>query len=98
MTKLRFLFGEDIDLTNVVFLIGLRELGAIKRKLSKAEKMDVMHVGVCTLLSQYGYYKFSGNDLEGWPHYERVTRLPKLDEEGQQKLLKKAVVDYLREV
>lgn len=98
MGKLKFIFGDDIDLTAAVFLVGMRELGEIKRKLTKAEKMDVMHIGVCTLLGRYGYYRFSGVDTDGWPHFERITLLPHLDSTGQEKLLKEALVDYLKEI
>ena len=30
--------------------------------------MNLMHVGVCTLLEPLGYYKSIGHDEDGWPH------------------------------
>lgn len=98
LRKLQFLFGGQVDLTAAVFLIGLREFGEIKRQLNKNEKMDVMHIGVCTLLSRYGYYRYAGRDMDGWPHFERLTRLPPLDSNLQEKLLKEAVSEYLKEL
>ena len=44
-------FGEDPDLTSMVFAVGLQECGQGFRTFKKDEKLEVMHVGVCTLLA-----------------------------------------------
>jgi hypothetical protein len=90
-------FGEDIDLQAVLFLIGIQELGKGKIKLNKNEKLDVMHVAICTLLEPIGYYKFEGLDEEGWPHWSVNEKLPPLKPGQQQQLVKQAIVDYFRE-
>jgi hypothetical protein len=89
-------FGEDLDLDTVVFLIGVQELGHGFKKFSKDEKLDVIHVGVCTLLEPYGYYSFEGKDNEGWPHFERKEKLPHLSEDDQERLMKEAIINYIR--
>ena len=43
-------FGEEPDVTSMVFAVGLQEAGQGARRYKKDEKMDLMHVGVCTLL------------------------------------------------
>ncbi len=53
-----------------------------------------MHIGICTLLMPYGYYKFIGKDDEGWPHFENVQKLPALRPLEQEKLMKQAIIDY----
>ncbi len=88
-------FGEKLDMQTILFIIGLQELGKEATTFKKEEKLDIIHVGVCTVLSQYGYYKFIGKDDEGWPHFKNIKKLPpEVQGESQQNLLKKAIVDY----
>ncbi|MBT4774464.1 MAG: hypothetical protein HON99_01980 [Crocinitomicaceae bacterium] len=84
----------DLDVPSVLFLIGIQELGKGAIALSKDKKVEVMHIGVCTVLAPYGYYNFLGLDKEGWPHFENVETLPKLDSNEQKDILKEAIVAY----
>ena len=84
------------DLQGVLFLIGIQELGFLQKNFSKEEKQDLMHVAVCTLLSEDGYYGFKGRDQDGWPHFEQLRELPKEDVEAQEQLLKSKVIQYFR--
>ncbi len=87
-------FGEDIDLEAILFLIGVQELGDGLRRFKKDEKLDLMHIAICTVLVPYGYYEFSHHDTEGWPHFEALKKLPFLSDSEQKLLMRKAVVDY----
>ena len=87
-------FGQDIDLQAILFLIGLQELGLGHNKLNKNQKLDIMHIAVCALLSQWGYYTFSGHDKDGWPHWQATEKLPHLTPKEQNKLIKEAIVEY----
>lgn len=87
-------FGEDLDMQAILFLIGLQELGQGYQKMNKNQKLDVIHVGVCALLSQWGYYQFEGHDKDGWPHWEATEKLPHLTAKDQEKLMKEAIVKY----
>lgn len=89
-------FGDDIDVQAVLFLIGIQELGKGKIKLSKNEKLDVMHIAICTLLSPYGYYEYKGVDEEGWPHWQFNEKLPPLKPMQQEALIKEAIVEYFK--
>jgi hypothetical protein len=89
-------FGEDLDLQGIIFLIGVQELGKGKKKYSKDEKEDLMHIATCRLLSNYGYYELDGADEEGWPHYTLVKKLPALSLKEQDILLKQSVIDYFK--
>lgn len=89
-------FGEGLDLEGILFLIGIQELGKGFKNFSKDEKMDVIHIAVCTLLEPYGYYNFEGNDEEGWPHFSRTQKLPHLKGGEQDKLMKEAIINYTR--
>jgi len=55
----------------------------------------VLHVAICKLLSNYGYYKFDSIDKDGWPHYKEIKALENLSEVEQQNLIKKAIINYL---
>lgn len=89
-------FGEDIDVQAILFLIGIQELGKGKVKLSKNEKLDIMHIAICTLLSPYGFYEYKGVDEEGWPHWQVNEKLPPLKPLQQETLIKEAIVEYFK--
>lgn len=82
------------DLNAVLFLIGVQELGKGSRNFSKEEKQDLMHIGICKVLSLSGYYELEGQDAEGWPHWKLVKKLPHFDLFEQERLLKMHVVEY----
>jgi hypothetical protein len=90
-------FGEDLDYDGIIFLIGIQELGKGKLKLKKDEKLEIMHVAVCKLMSQYNYYKFLGYDEDGWPHYEATEELPFLTSLQQHRMMKEAIINYFDE-
>lgn len=94
LVKLSTEFGDELDLQSVLFLIGVQELGLGYRKFKKDEKLDLMHVAICTLLEPFGYYEFLGKDDEGWPHFERTSLLPNLAAGQQETLVKKAIIEY----
>ncbi|SKC74886.1 hypothetical protein [Ohtaekwangia koreensis] len=82
------------DLNAVLFLIGVQELGRGKKVFSKEEKQDLMHIGICKVLSYSGYYILEGLDKEGWPHWKLIKKLPHFDLLEQEKLLKMHVIEY----
>tara|TARA_B100000780_G_scaffold268460_1_gene226423 strand:+ start:8947 stop:9288 length:342 start_codon:yes stop_codon:yes gene_type:complete len=87
-------FGEQPDVTSIVFAVGLQEVSQGPSEYKKDDKVNLIHVGVCTLLEPLGYYKTLGLDSDGWPHFERVGELPDLDSDEQELLLKRQLVDY----
>jgi hypothetical protein len=87
-------FQQEVDVTALLFIIGLQEVGLKKEKLSKDQKLEVLHVGICAVLEPYGYYSFSGRDRDGWPHWESTEKLPNLNPVDQEQLLKEAIVEY----
>jgi len=82
------------DLNAVLFLIGVQELGQGTKVFSKEEKQDLMHIGICRVLSAAGYYELEGLDKDGWPHWKMVKKLPHFDLLEQEKLLKMHVIEY----
>lgn len=82
------------DLNVVLFLIGVQELGKGRKVFSKEEKQDLMHIGICKVLSLSGYYELEGLDQDGWPHWKMIKKLPNVSLTEQEKLLRMHVVEY----
>ena len=97
LEKMSTSFGDIEDLQDVVFLIGVQKLGLGYQKFSKEEKVDVMHIGICTILEPYGYYQYQGTDKDGWPHFATISQLPPMNEKDREILLKKAIIEYFEE-
>lgn len=95
LEELNSLIGKKPkDLNGVLFLIGVQELGKGKKTFSKEEKQDLLHIGICKVLSLSGYYELEGLDKDGWPHWKVVKKLPHFDLLEQEKLLKIHVMEY----
>src|SRR5699024_4618239 len=99
VTKLsdQFADGVTLDLEEIIYLVGLQELGQINRRFKKDEKINLMHIAICRLLEPYGYYSFDYFDEEGWPHYNLEQNLPPLKAGEQSLLIKEAIVYYFVE-
>ena len=95
-TKLSDDFSENeiIDIDSIIFLIGLQELGQFQKRFNKQKKLEVIHIAVCKLLSDYGYYEYDYTDNDGWPHYKLIKKLPNLKAGEQTILMKKAIINY----
>lgn len=91
-------FGKKPDVEAILFLIGIQELGNIKKKFSKEQKQDLMHVAVCSLLTQSGYYEVEGRDKEGWPHFLQLKPLPQYNMIEQENFLKDHILLYFEEI
>ncbi len=87
-------FRKNPDLNAILFLVGIRELGKIQDGFTKEEKQHLMHIAVCRLLSEEGYYELEGLDAEGWPHWAATQSLPKMSVDEQEFLLKKNIIRY----
>ena len=86
--------GKTLNLQAILFLIGINELGQGYRTFTKQERIDLLHIAICKLLSFYGYYSFKERDKEGWPHWKTTENLPTLKSDEQTILLKEAAVLY----
>lgn len=94
VARLSTRFDAPLDLNAIIFLVGVQELGQHAREFKKEEKVNLMHIGICVLLTPFGYYKEMGRDADGWPHFERVNDLPALGPKEQERLMKEALLTY----
>ena len=88
-------FDEVLDVQTILYIIGLQELGMNHQPLKKEQKIDVIHIGVCSVLLPLGYYQKIGFDDDGWPHFKNIKKLPhKIVGEQQDVFMKKAIINY----
>lgn len=94
--KLKERFDGEMDYDAILFLIGLQELGKPFKKYKKDQKLEIMHIAICTLLEPYGFYEYMGIDDDGWPHWKLKEDLPFLDAKQQNRLIVDAIIDYFK--
>jgi hypothetical protein len=87
-------FGKKPNMEAILFLIGIQELGNLKKKFTKEQKQDLMHVATCALLSQSGYFELEGVDKDGWPHYKEAQPIPKMGMVEQERFLQEHIIAY----
>jgi len=78
----------------ILFLIGIQEFGMIREKFTKEQKQDLMHIAVCSLLSQSGYYELEKKDEDGWPHFRQLRPMPDMNLAEQESFLKDHILLY----
>ncbi len=87
-------FEKTPDMEAILYLIGINEFGNPDREFTKEQKQDLMHIAVCSLLSQAGYFKLDSHDEDGWPHYIAVKPVPAGGLGEQEQLLKEQIIAY----
>jgi hypothetical protein len=92
--KLAERFGKKPDIEAILFLIGMQETGFIRKKITKEQKQDLMHVAICTILSTSGYYEFERKDEDGWPHFKQLREHRTMSLIEQENFLKDHILFY----
>jgi hypothetical protein len=87
-------FGKKPDMETVLFLIGIQEFGDLRPRFTKEQKQDLMHIAVCSLLMQSGYYEIERYDDDGWPHFRQLKALPVMNTIDQENYLKDHILLY----
>ena len=82
------------DLNSVLFLIGMQELGRGPKRFTKEQKQDLLHIGVCRVMSLSGHYAFEGHDADGWPMWTLLKPIPLAGLLEQEDLIKLNVIRY----
>lgn len=94
MNNLSERFGEPPEMDAILFMIGVQELGKLHVSFNKHQKIDLLHIAICTLLEPYGYYTYEGRDGDDWPHWKATEKLPHLKPMQQNLLMRQALVNY----
>jgi hypothetical protein len=85
---------SEPDMNAILFLIGIQEYGNIQSGFTKEEKQELINIGLCSLLSQDGYYKKTGLDDNGWPVYKQLKNYDIIGVKKQEQYLKIKIVNY----
>ena len=95
LDKLENQFDQEMTLKGVLYLIGVQELNLGIKQYEREEKVNVLHVAICKILTPFGFYKFDRIDEDGWPHYIELKAIKNLSENQQELLMKEAIIKYL---
>ena len=95
--RLKERFNIKPDMNGILLLIGVQELGQGPQEFSKEQKQDLMHVAVCSLLSQSGYYELEAVDEDGWPHFKQLKPMPEMNMIDQENFLKDHILLYFEQ-
>jgi hypothetical protein len=87
-------FGKKPDMEAILFLIGIQEFGQVREKFTKEQKQDLIHVAICSLLSQSGYYELEKTDEDGWPHFKQLKAMPEMTIPEQENFLRDHILLY----
>jgi len=88
-------FGKKPDMDAILFIIGMRELGHLnENNFKKDDKVSLMHIATCKVLSYSDHYELIGADADGWPHWELKKSLPDMSLLEQETYLREHIIEY----
>ena len=90
-------FHRTPDLSAVLYVIGMRELGKSTTRFTKEEKVRLMHIATCRVLSSSGHYELVGVDEKDWPIWKLKDKLPHQDLLEQEMYLRHHIINYFEE-
>ncbi|TCO10562.1 hypothetical protein [Natronoflexus pectinivorans] len=90
-------FKVTADYDFMLFIIGIQERGTGMTHYPREEKMDLINLGKCKLLSHLGYLEEIEEDQEGWPRFKEIKSVKGLSPSFQKHLLKKAMMEYFKD-
>ena len=92
-------FGQDVDTTSALFLVGVQEAGQGFGNFSREEKWNLIHLGGARVLSYWGYFSHHGtNPKSGLPHWEPAWEKPAPDDQKREALFREGLVKYFEEM
>ena len=66
--EVNFQTEKNPPIETFLFIIGVQELGSGQQKFTKDDKVNLVHIAVCSLLEPFGYYKFTHYE-DGCPQF-----------------------------
>ena len=86
-------FGKKPAPEAMLLLIGYQESPQVKHSQSKEEKLDLINLGLLTVLSRLGFFR-RRQDENGWPAFDPLDKIADGDRE---ELIRRGMVHYFRE-
>lgn len=94
LLKASYHFKVNANQEFLLFIIGLQESGQGFKSYSKQEKMDIITLARCRLLTMSNHLRQTGVDAEGWPTFEVLKDENELLPSERDKLMKESMMDY----
>jgi hypothetical protein len=98
MSNLEKRFQKKLNLEAILLLIGMQEMNIFNKGIKKEVKVDLMHIGLCKLLEEDGFYEIIGYDEENWPIYELKKPLPDLSLASQIYFIQSKMIEYFKKI
>ena len=86
-------FQKKPSLEAILLLIGYQESPEIKNSQNKEEKLDLINLGVLTVLEMQGFFKKIPSETK-WPAFEPTD---KKSEEDRETIIKRGIIQYFKE-
>ncbi len=78
----------------ILLMIGYQESPEVKNSQNKEEKLDLINLGVLTVLERQGFFKKMPSETR-WPVFEPTD---KKSEEDRELIIKRGIVEYFSEM
>ncbi|OUU02098.1 MAG: hypothetical protein CNE98_01710 [Bacteroidetes bacterium MED-G17] len=89
--------GKEASVEAILFLIGQREFGGLKRNFTKEEKVTLMDIALKRIMSITGYYKKVGIDKKGFPVWEKIKDFQEMNPFDQELLIRNHIIEYFKQ-
>jgi len=90
-------YGEFPSVISLLFLIGMEHTPVFGVELTKEQKQEVIHVGLCAMLVKEGVYTLDHHDEDGWPHYKATEKSETINIEKQENYIKQLLINYFND-
>jgi len=89
--------GKEASVEAILFLIGQREFGGLRRNYSKEEKVTLMDIALKRIMSITGYYTKVGIDKKGFPVWEKQKDFDQMNPFDQEILIRNHIIEYFKQ-
>lgn len=87
-------FKVEADFNFMLFMIGIQDIGSGLTSYTRDEKMDIINLGKCRLLTNCGYLRQISTTKGDWPAFEEVIPLGEINPLKMENILKAEMVSY----
>ena len=87
-------FQKKPTMEAILLMIGYQESPEVKNSQNKEEKLDLINLGVLTVLERQGFFKKMPSETS-WPVFEPTD---KKSDEDRELIIKRGIVEYFSEM
>jgi hypothetical protein len=87
-------FQKKPTMEAILLMIGYQECPEVKNSQNKEEKLDLINLGVLTVLERQGFFKKIPSETN-WPAFEPTD---KKTDEDRELIIKRGIIEYFNEM